>query len=140
MNVVIKASDIDRTDFRSASEIWVAPLNEALAPEDTEQSLCLWRGEPVVTHDMLSEGPMSRISAVGGCQFPISMTSRLCKLWNMPCANVCRNSNWRVSSTRRNGPSSSRTLMQNARHNNTDRAVCMMTILGLLSNLLKSLK
>jgi hypothetical protein len=56
MNVVIKASDINRTDFRSASEIWVAPLNEALAPEDTEQSLCLWRGEPVVTHDMLSEG------------------------------------------------------------------------------------
>lgn len=56
MKVVIKAADIPRTDFSSASEIWVADLNAALNVENTDNGLCLWRGEPVVTHDMLSEG------------------------------------------------------------------------------------
>ncbi|WP_213880253.1 hypothetical protein [Pseudomonas sp. dw_358] len=56
MKVVIKAVDIPRTDFSAASEIWVAPLNAALAADNTDDGLCLWRGTPVVTHDMLSEG------------------------------------------------------------------------------------
>lgn len=56
MKVVIKAVDIPRTDFSSASEIWVADLNAALDVENTDDGLCLWRGQPVVTHDMLSEG------------------------------------------------------------------------------------
>lgn len=56
MKVVIKALDIPRTDFSAASEIWVAQLNAALATDNTDDGLCLWRGTPVVTHDMLSEG------------------------------------------------------------------------------------
>jgi hypothetical protein len=56
MNVIINTTDIARTDLRSASEIWVADLKAELDLDTTEAGLCLWRGEPVVTHDMLSEG------------------------------------------------------------------------------------
>lgn len=56
MKVTIKAADIARTDFSSASEIWIDGPDTAPDAGDTAEGLCLWRGQPVVTHDMLSEG------------------------------------------------------------------------------------
>lgn len=56
MKTVITLSEIDQTDFSSASEIWLAPPDSLLNVEDTGDELCLWRGQPVVSHDMLSEG------------------------------------------------------------------------------------
>ncbi|KPX13034.1 hypothetical protein ALP58_100370 [Pseudomonas savastanoi] len=47
MEKTITVDQLAKTDLRSVKEIWLG---------DTHTQLCLWRGEQVVTHDMLSEG------------------------------------------------------------------------------------
>ncbi|QHF02642.1 MULTISPECIES: hypothetical protein [Pseudomonas syringae group] len=47
MDKTITVDQLATTDLESINEIWIG---------DTHTQLCLWRGEQVVTHDMLSEG------------------------------------------------------------------------------------
>jgi len=56
MNIVIAPHDIDQTDLRGTSEIWLTEDTTALEDARGHGKLCLWRAEPVVSHDMLSEG------------------------------------------------------------------------------------
>ncbi|WP_426198682.1 hypothetical protein [Pseudomonas sp. DC3200b2] len=56
MNIAIEEAHINTVDLRGATELWLVPPD---APDDTDspsEGLCLWRGRPVVSHDMLSEG------------------------------------------------------------------------------------
>jgi hypothetical protein len=47
MDKTITVDQLDTTDLRSINEIWLG---------GTHAQLCLWRGEEVFTHEMLSEG------------------------------------------------------------------------------------
>ena len=47
MDKTITADQLAVTDLESINEIWLG---------DTHPQLCLWRGEYVFTHEMLSEG------------------------------------------------------------------------------------
>ncbi|SDP87696.1 hypothetical protein SAMN05216596_11432 [Pseudomonas congelans] len=47
MDKTITVDQLATTDLRSVNEIWLG---------GTHTQLCLWRGEQVPTHDMLSEG------------------------------------------------------------------------------------
>jgi hypothetical protein len=46
MDKMITVDQLATTDLRTINEIWL----------DGTNGLCLWRGEQVFTHDMLSEG------------------------------------------------------------------------------------
>ena len=56
MKIVITESELSATEFRGASEIWLAAPDSPLCADSGGNELCLWRGEPMVSHDMLSEG------------------------------------------------------------------------------------
>ena len=56
MDIVITPENIETTNFRSATEIWLARPDASGALDRTDPGTCLWRGRPVVSHDMLSEG------------------------------------------------------------------------------------
>ncbi|WP_348738135.1 hypothetical protein [Pseudomonas rhodesiae] len=47
MDKTITVDQLATTDLRSVNEIWLS---------STHTQLCLWRGEQVFTHEMLSEG------------------------------------------------------------------------------------
>lgn len=47
MDKTITVDQLDTTDLGSINEIWLG---------DTHTQLCLWRGEQVFTHEMMSEG------------------------------------------------------------------------------------
>ncbi|NVZ16913.1 hypothetical protein [Pseudomonas sp. IPO3775] len=47
MDKTITVDQLATTDLRSINEIWLAT---------THTQLCLWRGEHVFTHEMMSEG------------------------------------------------------------------------------------
>lgn len=48
MHKTINADQLATTDLRTINEIWLGGSEQ--------DGLCLWRGEQVFTHDMLSEG------------------------------------------------------------------------------------
>ncbi len=56
MNTLIEETDLDTADLRSATEIWLVKPGAAIEHENDADRRCLWRGGPVVSHDMLSEG------------------------------------------------------------------------------------
>ncbi|WP_407316126.1 hypothetical protein [Pseudomonas sp. nanlin1] len=56
MNTLIEETQIDTADLRSATEIWLVKPGAVTAHENDGERRCLWRGGPVVSHDMLSEG------------------------------------------------------------------------------------
>jgi hypothetical protein len=57
MNIAIDEAHINTADLRGAVELWlIAPEADPEADPHAQESLCLWRGLPVVSHDMLSEG------------------------------------------------------------------------------------
>lgn len=56
MDIVITPEQIETTNLRSATEIWLARPDATGAVDSTDPGTCLWRGRPVVSHDMLSEG------------------------------------------------------------------------------------
>lgn len=47
MDKTITVDQLAATDLRAVNEIWIG---------ETHTQLCLWRGEQVFTHEMLSEG------------------------------------------------------------------------------------
>lgn len=53
MDKTITLDQLATADLRSITEIW---LDGAVLDGSTPTELCLWRGEQVFTHDMLSEG------------------------------------------------------------------------------------
>jgi hypothetical protein len=56
MNKVITPDQMATADLRSINEIWLS--SSTCSPQDTpsQRKLCLWRGEQLFTHDMMSEG------------------------------------------------------------------------------------
>lgn len=56
MDIVITPTQIESTNFRSATEIWLARPDAVGGVDSSDPGSCLWRGRPVVSHDMLSEG------------------------------------------------------------------------------------
>jgi hypothetical protein len=56
MKVAISPEDLTSTDLRPFNEVWLASPPAPLSVESTVEELCLWRGEQLFTHDMLSEG------------------------------------------------------------------------------------
>jgi hypothetical protein len=52
MNRSINVDQLATADLRTINEIWLG----GDPAEDEPTGLCLWRGEQVFTHDMLSEG------------------------------------------------------------------------------------
>jgi hypothetical protein len=56
MNIAIDEAHINTLDLRGAVELWlVAPEANPDANPQSE-GLCFWRGQPAVSHEMLSEG------------------------------------------------------------------------------------
>lgn len=56
MSNVICAEQLATVDLRMINEIW---LSSSPAPQENDPhlpKLCLWRGEQLFTHDMMSEG------------------------------------------------------------------------------------
>jgi hypothetical protein len=56
MKPTISMAELMTTDFRPFNEIWLASPEAPLSVERWVNELCLWRGEQLFTHDMLSEG------------------------------------------------------------------------------------
>lgn len=52
----IQQQDIETTNLRTVSEIWLAGPACTFSVESEVDTRCLWRGRPIVSHDMLSEG------------------------------------------------------------------------------------
>lgn len=56
MSTVISIEQLATVDLRMINEIW---LSSSPAPQENDPlqpKLCLWRGEQLFTHDMMSEG------------------------------------------------------------------------------------
>ncbi|CAI3788556.1 hypothetical protein AHFPHNDE_02233 [Pseudomonas sp. MM227] len=56
MRLRIQQHDIEQTNLRTVSEIWLAGPACTFSAESEVDTLCFWRGRPVVSHEMLSEG------------------------------------------------------------------------------------
>ncbi|WP_263263245.1 hypothetical protein [Pseudomonas sp. RIT-PI-S] len=56
MNIAIDEDHINTADLRGAVELWLVSPQAAPDANEHPDGLCLWRGRPVVSHDMLSEG------------------------------------------------------------------------------------
>ena len=56
MTLRIQQQDIERANLRTVSEIWLAGPKCTYDVESEVDSKCFWRGQPTVSHDMLSEG------------------------------------------------------------------------------------
>ncbi|WP_244652072.1 hypothetical protein [Pseudomonas sp. CFBP 13710] len=56
MPLRIQQHDIEQTNLRTVSEIWLAGPACTFSAESEIDTLCFWRGRPVVSHEMLSEG------------------------------------------------------------------------------------
>ncbi|PVZ16504.1 MULTISPECIES: hypothetical protein [unclassified Pseudomonas] len=56
MDVILEEPELSGADLRGALELWVTSPGGPHAPIDGAGQFCLWRGRPVVSHDMLSEG------------------------------------------------------------------------------------
>ena len=56
MNIAIEEAHINTVDLRGATELWLVPPDAPDESDSPSEGLCLWRGRPVVSHDMLSEG------------------------------------------------------------------------------------
>jgi len=56
MNIAIDEAHINTADLRGAVELWLVPPQADPQASTHPAGVCLWRGRPVVSHDMLSEG------------------------------------------------------------------------------------
>lgn len=56
MNIAIDEAHINTADLRGAVELWLVPPEADPEASAHPVGVCLWRGRPVVSHDMLSEG------------------------------------------------------------------------------------
>lgn len=56
MDVILTETELPAADLRGALELWVTGLDGPRQPLTEAGQFCLWRGRPVVSHDMLSEG------------------------------------------------------------------------------------
>jgi hypothetical protein len=56
MNISIDETNISTLDLRGAVELWLVAPGASPEASDEPEGLCLWRGRPVVSHEMLSEG------------------------------------------------------------------------------------
>lgn len=56
MNIAIDEAHINTVDLRGAVELWLVPPGADPEASVHPSGQCLWRGRPVVSHDMLSEG------------------------------------------------------------------------------------
>lgn len=56
MRVVIHPEQLSSCDLRAFNEIWLADHPAQFVAEHAANKCCLWRGEQLFTHDMLSEG------------------------------------------------------------------------------------
>lgn len=56
MNITIDERNISTLDLRGTVELWLVAPGAHPEADDEPQGLCLWRGRPVVSHEMLSEG------------------------------------------------------------------------------------
>jgi len=56
MNIAIDEAHINTADLRGATELWLVPPEADPQASTHPDGQCLWRGGPVASHDMLSEG------------------------------------------------------------------------------------
>jgi hypothetical protein len=56
MPLRIQQQDIEQTNLRTVSEIWLAGPSCTFSKESETDTLSLWRGRPIASHEMLSEG------------------------------------------------------------------------------------
>lgn len=56
MDIILEEQELPSADLRGALELWVTGPGGPHAPLGEAGQFCLWRGRPVVSHDMLSEG------------------------------------------------------------------------------------
>ncbi|HEX8593440.1 MAG TPA: hypothetical protein VF682_09195 [Pseudomonas sp.] len=56
MNNVISPEQLATVDLRMINEIWLSAAEVPQADDAGQPTLCLWRGEQLFTHDMMSEG------------------------------------------------------------------------------------
>lgn len=56
MNIAIDEAHINTLDLRGAVELWLVAPEADPDANPQSQGLCFWRGQPAVSHEMLSEG------------------------------------------------------------------------------------
>lgn len=56
MSTVISTEQLATVDLRMINEIWLSSSEAPQANDPQQANLCLWRGEQLFTHDMMSEG------------------------------------------------------------------------------------
>jgi hypothetical protein len=56
MSTFISLEQLATADLRMINEIWLMPAQAPPQNGPPQASLCLWRGEQLFTHDMMSEG------------------------------------------------------------------------------------
>jgi hypothetical protein len=56
MSNVISTEQLATVDLRMINEIWLSSSQTPQPDNAAQPKLCLWRGEQLFTHDMMSEG------------------------------------------------------------------------------------
>ncbi|MFF7708521.1 hypothetical protein [Pseudomonas sp. NPDC007930] len=56
MDILLNEHELPSADLRGTLELWVTGPEGPRQPLTEAGQFCLWRGRPVVSHDMLSEG------------------------------------------------------------------------------------
>ncbi|OCR23490.1 hypothetical protein AFK24_19120 [Pseudomonas syringae] len=56
MSNVISTEQLATVDLRMINEIWLSSAEVPQVEDAHQPKLCLWRGEQLFTHDMMSEG------------------------------------------------------------------------------------
>ncbi|MBD1552713.1 hypothetical protein [Pseudomonas typographi] len=56
MDLTLSEHELPGADLRGALELWITGPTGPRQPLTEAGQFCLWRGRPMVSHDMLSEG------------------------------------------------------------------------------------